>query len=75
MQSPVKSRPKVGPWLRVSLPMAMALLVAVWWGSIVQKEDRAIAKEEFVVAALALAIASQPMLLNEVIRAALRKID
>lgn len=75
MQSPVKFRPKVGPWLRVSLPMAMALLVAVWWGSIVQREDRAISEREFVVAALALAIASQPMLLNEVIRAALRKID
>ena len=75
MQSPPKFRPKVGPWLRVSLPLAMALLVAVWWGSIGQKEDRAISEKEFVIAALALAIASQPMLLNEVIRAALKKID
>ncbi len=57
------------------MPVAMAMLVAVWWVSIVQKDDRAISKDEFIVAGLALAIASQPMLLNEVIRAALRKID
>jgi hypothetical protein len=76
MQSPPKSRPpKIGPWLRVSLPLAMALLVSVWWVSIIQKDDRAISRDEFIVAGLALAIASQPMLLNEVIRAALRKID
>lgn len=75
MQSPKSRPPKIGPWLRVSLPMAMALLVAVWWVSIIQKDDRAISKDEFIVAGLALAIASQPMLLNEVIRAALRKID
>jgi hypothetical protein len=61
--------------MRVSLPIAMGLMVAIWWGSIVTKDDRAISKEEFMVAALALAIASQPMLLNEVIRAALKKMD
>lgn len=75
MQSPKSRPPKIGPWLRVSMPVAMAMLVAVWWVSIVQKDDRAISKDEFIVAGLALAIASQPMLLNEVIRAALRKID
>jgi hypothetical protein len=75
MQSPKSRPPKIGPWLRVSMPVAMAMLVAVWWVSIIQKDDRAISKDEFIVAGLALAIASQPMLLNEVIRAALRKID
>jgi hypothetical protein len=60
---------------RISLPIAIAILVAAWWGSIVQKEDRAITLNEFGAAAAALAIAGQPMLLNEVIRAALKKID
>jgi hypothetical protein len=65
----------VQPLIRCSLPIAVAILIGAWWGSIVQKEDRAITLKEFAAAAGALAIAGQPMLLNEVIRAALRKID
>jgi hypothetical protein len=67
--------PKVGPWLRVSLPIAIALLIAVWWTSIVWRDDRAISEKEFLLAAGALAVSSQPMLISELIRAAIKRID
>ncbi len=65
----------VQPLIRSSLSIAVAILIGAWWSSIVQKEDRAITMNEFAVAAGVLAIAGSPMLVNEVILAALRKID
>ena len=60
---------------RITLPIASAILIGCWWGSIVAKEDRAISEREFAVACLSLAIAYNPVLIHEAVKAALRKID
>lgn len=75
MEKDPANKDKLAPWMRLALPIASAILIVGWWGSIERNEQRAIRADEFALAGLAIGISFQPMLLNEVVKAALRKID